>query len=244
MEKDFINKIVDQLLEEASSKYLENEEEKIKEVDDSEFSDIHKQKMKKLFKEVRKNETRKKAVKITKRVAVIVLCAILITGGLITSVEAWREEVVKFILKNNSDNYMSIEFGDNRYEISGEIYENYENNSYETDEIKFLYLPEGFEIEYEKATDAYVQYSFINNDKFIRLKEEKLENNYSKKADIENTDNEKFEIGNKEVFKVEKENSRMQYIWYDEVYSYSVTANIDEKEILKFIENIKILKKF
>ena len=64
MEKEFFDKILDQVIEEASTIYVEKEEleNTNNEEQNVEFSELHKEKMKKLFKEVRRNENRRKAV--------------------------------------------------------------------------------------------------------------------------------------------------------------------------------------
>lgn len=248
MKKDFFDKIFDELIEEAATMCLENEEINTGEVEKVEFSDLHKKKMEKLFKEAKRADIRKKAVRLTKKVAVVILCAMLITTVLITSVRAWREEVVKFIMKNNDDNYMSIKFGDTRYDEYGEKIESGDTNKSEPfviDDMKFLYLPEGFEFEKKEITGRTTYYRFLNNDnKFVKIKKEQFLNDLGKDSDVEESYNEKIKFKDKEVFKVTKEGVRIMYIWYGEREIYNVTSNIEEKETLKFIENIKNLKNF
>ena len=165
MKKEFFDKILDELIDEASNVYIENQKINKKEVEKVKFSDLHKQKMKKLFKEAKRTDIRKKTVMLTKKIAIVILCAMLITTVLITSVRAWREEVVKFIMKNNDDNYMSIKFGDTKNEESGDNKESGDTNESEPfviDDMKFLYLPEGFEFERKEDTEKFTYYRFIN----------------------------------------------------------------------------------
>lgn len=164
MEKEFFDKILDQVIEEASTMYVENEKINTEEIEKEEFSDIHKQKMKKLFKEVKRTENRKKAVKLTKKVAIVVVSVLLLSGVLVTSVEAWREEVVRFIMKNNDDNYMSIDFGnsDDKEESGVESGKVEESNGFIIDDIKFMYLPEGFEFDNKYVVEKLTYYKFFN----------------------------------------------------------------------------------
>ena len=246
MDNKFFDKLLDNVIEEASEMYLEKEEKEYKEVEEVMFSDTHNQKMKELFKSVRRNESKKEIVKISKKVAVIVLCTTLITCGLVSTVEAWRKEVIKFIMKNNDDNYMSINFGDTSNFYSGDLSteeEIEETNTYITDEIKFMYLPEGFEFENKKNEPKYDYFRFINKMEYIDFVRESLEERL-KDADLEETYNEKFVFEDKEVFKIIKADKRIYYVWYDDYYLYEVLSDIEEIEILKFIENIKILKNF
>lgn len=73
------------------------------------------------------------------------------------------------------------------------------------------------------------------------MKKESI-NDIGKLIDIEMASSEKYDFEDKEVFKVRKD-TRVYYIWNVENILYSICSDIeDEKIILKFIENIKILK--
>lgn len=249
MEDKFLDEILEKMIEDSVNAYVDEEIEKannqIKD-EEIEFSDIHKAKMKKLFKEAKNRENKKAVAAIGKKIAIVVLCAMLITVGLVGTVDAWRREVIKFIMKSNDDNYMSITFGDdNNTEESGDI-ENAEDsgdNTFIIDDIHFMYVPEGFEFVKSDESNKAQYYSFLSNnkDKNLKLKKEVI-NNIEKFVDIEETSSEKYKFEDKEVFKVRK-SERVYYIWNVENTLYSVCSNIENEEIiLKFIENIKILK--
>ena len=181
----------------------------------------------------------------------------LITAGLVGTVEAWRKEVIKFIMKSNDNNYMSISFGDDNNsgeteenrefeesgDVSGDVIINKEDNTYIIDGIHFTYVPEGFEFVQKNESAKMQYYSFKRDEdnKLIKLKKETI-NNIGKLVDIEKASNEKYEFEDKEVFKVKK-GIRTYYAWNIKDTLYCVCSDIeDEKIILKFIENIKILK--
>lgn len=259
MEDKFLNEVLEKMIEDAAKMYVEEENENIDiklENEKVEFSDVHNAKMKKLFKEVKNRENKKTAMHVAKRVAIIVLCVMLITAGLVGTVEAWRKEVIKFIMKSNDNNYMSISFGDDEHsgeteeseeygesgDISGDIIRK-EDNTYIIDGIHFMYVPDGFEFVKKNEGGKAQYYSFKNNkeNKLIKIKAETV-NDIGKFVDIEETTSKKYEFEDKEVFKVMK-NNRVHYVWYIDNVSYSICSDIeDEKIILKFIENIKILK--
>lgn len=259
MEDKFLNEVLEKMIEDAAKMYVEEENENtdIKlENEKVEFSDVHNAKMKKLFKEVKNRENKKTAMCVAKRVAIIVLCVMLITAGLVGTVEAWRKEVIKFIMKSNDNNYMSISFGDDEHsgeteeseeygesgDISGDIIRK-EDNTYIIDGIHFMYVPEGFEYTKTKENIKLQYYSFVNSSdgKNLKLKKESI-NDIGKLIDIEMASSEKYDFEDKEVFKVRK-NTRVYYIWNVKNILYSICSDIeDEKIILKFIENIKILK--
>ena len=106
-----------------------------------------------------------------------------------------------------------------------------------------MYVPEGFEYTKTKENVKLQYYSFINSNdgKNLKLKKESI-NDIGKLIDIEMASSEKYDFEDKEVFKVRK-NTRVYYIWNVKNILYSICSDIeDEKIILKFIENIKILK--
>lgn len=236
MENKFLDKMYENMIEKAAMMYLKTE--KVSKTKNVKFSEVHEQKMKKLFRKVKNEERIKNINKVTKKVAVILVCTLAITCGLITSVKAWRKEIVKFIMKNNDDNYMSIKFGEEQEE-SGDIEE---TNQYKTDEIHFMYLPEGFEVS-ELDLNQFSEGVFFRNnngDYIITLREYISE--FLKDADIEKTCSEKIKTKDKEIFKIVKEDKRMSFVWYGEKYAYEVYSSLGEEEILKVIKNIKILK--
>ena len=260
MEDKFLNEVLEKIIEDAAKMYVEGENENIDtklENEKVEFYDVHNAKMKKLFKEIKNRENKKTAMYVAKKVAIIVLCVMLITAGLVGTVEAWRKEVIKFIMKSNDNNYMSISFGDDNNsgeteenrefeesgDVSGDVIINKEDNTYIIDGIHFMYVPEGFEFvqKNESAKMQYYSFKMDKDNKLIKLKKETI-NNIGKLVDIEKASNEKYEFEDKEVFKVKK-GIRTYYAWNIKDTLYCVCSDIeDEKIILKFIENIKILK--
>jgi len=110
MDNDFFDKVLDDIISEAVPLYLEEENKKYENIEEVKFSEIHNQKMKKIFKDLKRKENKKRFIKCTKKVAIVIASAILVTGLLFTTVEAWRREVVKYIMENKSDNYMEIRF--------------------------------------------------------------------------------------------------------------------------------------
>ena len=235
MENKFLDKMYDNMLEEAAMMYLKTE--KVSKTKNVKFSEVHEQKMKKLFRKVKNEERIKNINKVTKKVAVILVCTLAITCGLVTSVKAWRKEIIKYIKKNNDDNYMSIKFGEDQEE-SGDIEE---TNQYKTDEIYFMYLPEGFEVVESNLNKSLQSILFRSDVNYIIILREQI-CEVLKESDIEKTCSEKLKTKDKEIFKIVKEDGRTSFLWYGEKYVYEVYSDLEEEEILKVIKNIKILK--
>lgn len=258
MEDKFYDKILDQLIDEAIPIYLENElsneSEKETNVEEVEFSDIHNAKMKKLFKEMKATENRTKMLLVTKKIAVILVAVIAIMTVYVGTVQAWKKKVINFIMQNNSNNYMSISFGEKsgdeelENKESGDAIIDEENGESEpliVDNIQFLYVPEGFEYKNQNECNklGYFDFQAQNSEKFILLKKEYI-TKIEKYLDIEKVDSENLIYGDKEVFRTNKESNRLGFVWYDEEYVYNVYSNMEsEEEVLKFIDNIRILKK-
>ena len=116
------------------------------------------------------------------------------------------------------------------------------NNSYVTENIQFLYLPEGFEKELEKVIPQYQYYKFANRPSYFWIRINK-KTDYYFDTDVEKTDNEKISLTDKEVFKRQKDDL-FNYFWKDETNFYEIESNFSEGEMLKIIENIKILENF
>lgn len=83
-----------------------------------------------------------------------------------------------------------------------------------------------------------------NGKEFIQLKKTIFFGNFGKFSDIEKANGEKFIFEDKEVYRIVKDTGRIRYVWNDKWVFYEVSGSVEEKTILKFIENIKILKNF
>jgi len=175
MENKLFDKLLDQLIKEAIPLYLEEDNKNYQEVEEVKFSEKHNKKMKKIFNEYKRKENMKVFAKVAKKVAIVVIAITAITCCLIPSVDAWKKEFTKFIMQNNNNNYMSINFTNSENYASGDISSNSgEANTYEIDGIKFLYLPKGFKIEKKETEPNIIYISFIKRWSIYKINKRKI----------------------------------------------------------------------
>ena len=238
MSHDLMDDIFEQVLEEASNQYVDSveplEDEKVV------LSELHEAKMKKLMADFQKQERMKKYASLSKKVAVILIATVAIFGGLVITVEAIKKQMKESKLEERKNEYMSISFLDqDEYEKTEENV-----NSYQDEFISFGYLPEGFEIEYEKEARRTQYYKFVNGSQSIGFRVNSKESYFSN-VDLEDAVSETFTINDNKIVKKIKNDSVISYIWSDDEYKYAIVSkDISDEILLKVIEKIKILKKF
>ena len=246
MENKFIEKLLEEIIDEVTPIYVENDKNKNIEQEEVNFSKEHEDAMKNMFKEMRANERRKKIIAVSKKVAGIIFGAIAISTILVGTVKAIKKNYYKFKMEKTNADYMRITFNEDDG-MSGETdikEESGDNIPFVADGIQFFYVPEGFEYKNDAIHYKMKSYYFINNSTniFIGLKSEKIER-IGKYLDDEEISGENLYFGDKIVYKMLKDDGRIGYTWFDEENSYSVYSNIESEEtIFKFIDGIKILK--
>lgn len=227
----------DEELEIALREYVQNTEitanEKVK------FSKKHKQKMNKLFEDVKNYDFEKIAASDTKgnayqfnvrkfaRVAVFIILALLITIMVTPSMVAWRKEELG-LYGGESGEYSWILPDD----ITGIL----ENNP--DDKMKYMkifgYATEEYEIQ-EISSMAVSQYLKINvNDRnfFLRIYKD-----INQAIDVEEIMQKKLNINNIEILFLEKENF-YSFVWEYNDRAFRLYGNLDFDEMVKIIENI------
>lgn len=233
MENKAIENVLDQLIDKAAEQIRkEIDNSKIEEVEQVEFSEEHKKKMKQIFKQCRREENKEKLSKLNFHVpkaaaaAVIVLVSIFAIVG---SVGAWKESLVNYVLK------IQDKYGKTMSECN--------TNFYYYDNLYFGYLPEGYEFEKEMnfKTERSIFFSNLKTKKYIVLSEG---NNLSaiKINTEECTVLEEIKIDNKDAIYAETEYEKIIY-WEEESGAYTVYSNTGKSDLIKVVEKLEILKK-
>lgn len=192
---------------------------------DYEFSEEHNAKMRKLFRKERNKLMLKKISKYSKRVAVFFLVTVIVAGISIFSVEAWRIKVFNFII-DMQKTHSEINFDE----------DNTKGDTYSSDEISFDYIPSGFKLESSTMRQEKIYLLFKNEELYFEFKLRKV--NVSIGIDTENADVKKLTInGNKAIYSTN--NNVNILVWNSGDYSYSLSGNIEEKELINIAEKIK-----
>lgn len=248
MEEKILEKMLDNLIEEAGPiaiKEMESEQEDVPEV---EFSKEHNEKMKKIFAEARKeleakskeeaktakisdsdmrpSNTGKRSTKFRK-IVILAAVLILILGLMSPITSGWRESFKKYFLD------MKTEYSDVKKV-------NERSSTAEVENVKFKYVPEGFK--YNETVDLpsgkVIEFT-SDNDEYFYLKITKLR--WSDKVDTENIDAEDIVVNNKDMVYLEKD-SKKELSWNENNKLYLLSSNIDKKLMINIAQNIEIIE--
>lgn len=219
-----LDKLFDEVIDEAAIIAAENLGQNLPEPEKVEFSKEHERKMSKIFKKERNKLAFKKVVKYSKRIALLLIILGLISGITIFSVEAWRIKIMNFIVEMNQT-HSEINFGDDD-----------KGDTYTSDEISFGYIPEGFKLESSDVNVKSVNLIFKGIESYFVFSMEDINSAIS--IDTENASVKKNMISGKEAIYSTNNNVNI-LVWHDEEFSYKLSGTIDEKEMMKIAENIE-----
>ncbi len=231
MSQDFLEELLEKAIQQGAKEYVQQEE--IETQENAPFSQKHEETMQNMFRKV--GEPKLTWCFVTRKVAIILLASLVIFGGIAITTDAFKKKNNHFEIENHDSNYMNIQFGEEKESSN-------QSNSYMTEEVAFLYLPEGMKLVNEKAMLHYRFFKFEDGDKkfWIRVNHE---TDYVANTDIEDTTSKKIIVDEMDIFVREKENI-INYFWKDEAYYYEVESSLPREEMVKIIDNLKILKKF
>jgi cell division protein FtsL len=226
--KDVLDKAFDEILYYAVPIAVENMMKKLPECQEVEFSDSHKLKMEKLFKQERRKLFFKKLSKLSKRVAIFAVIAIIGVTVSIFSVEAWRVNTLNTILEIK-DTFGQIDF----YSVGSE-----KNKS----NFVISYIPNDFEcVRDDTHGEGRIFRMYENEDKHFSISVQPVGGQMA--FDTEGAVVSDVEVNGKKGILSDMSETSKKYIlliWYDDTYCYSINGNISTEEILKIAENINL----
>ena len=224
--KDFLDKAFDEILYYAAPIAVENMMRELPECDEVEFSDSHKTKMEKLFKQERRKLFFKKLSKLSKRVAIIAVIAIIGVTISIFSVEAWRIKVLNTII-DIKDTYAQIDF----YSEGAEK---------DKSNVVMSYVPNGFEcVRNDNRGEGNAFRMYENEDKHFSVSVRPTGGQMA--FDTDGAIVSDVEINGKKGILSDMSQTVKNFIlliWFDNTYCYSINGNISAEELLKIAENI------
>ena len=202
------------------------EEERDRDLAPHVFSRRYKRNMKKITKEYSRTPFQKRLIKLRKYAISILIFLILTNGILITTVQGYRQRVFKMIT-TVYEKYTSI---------VTEVEEPIDIEDMELNFIKPPYIPDGFEVMDDKQTDMTRMIDYMNGDKIIVF-DQSIITSGEMVIDTEGTTIKEMEVHNQTINYVFNKAMYIGY-WNDEVYSYSVIAEVSFEEFAKIIEGI------
>lgn len=234
MEEKILNKMLDNLIEEAGPIAINNmvkDDLDNLDVPDVKFSKEHEEKMKQIFAEARKAAQSpsvskpKKKVSVFKKFAVIAAAAVLISGLMISSVGAWRESFVKYFLD------IKKEYSD--------VDERHRDTSILIDNVHFGYVPDGFLFEKKDINDSSTYMYFKLEEKYFILQIN--ESKWNNRVNTESGEFTDFVINEKDMVYSENDGVKMLN-WKENKIRYLLYTNESKETLLKIAEGIKIVE--
>ncbi len=230
-EREFLEKALDELLYQAAplaEKELAEGSETPSD-DGIAFSENHNEKMQKVLKAYKRKQRLKKMPSYIKR-AIVALVVLSITAAIgIAGVDAWRIKVLNLFM-DKSETHSAIDFKEGTPDETST-----QAQDPLTDSV-LGYVPSGFKAENSIGGPDYATLYFVNGDKNFRCDMRPI--NRRLFIDTEGATTEKLTIKDREAVLSKKE-TVIILVWHSEQYSFVISGNIDEKEIIKIAENIK-----
>lgn len=224
-DREMVDKIFETMVHEALEEVEQEDTYPLCDNFDFEFSEQHKEKMKKIFDREKKKIWIRKFGKSMQRVAAGLLVVILVSGVAVMSVSAWRVKFLNFIFDTKQTNT--------------EITTNEDTNqaTYNTDLLSLNYIPEGFSLEKQMIAEdlTYLKFSDSVNDFIISITP--LEGKVS--LDTENAYCEKININDNEALYSETDTENILVIENREEI-ISIKSSLKRDEIIKIAQNLKI----
>lgn len=219
-----LDKIFDELIDEAASIAAENLGKNMPEPEAIEFSKEHENSMRKIFRKERRKSLFKKIPKYSKRAAVFLLPVIVVSGVAVYSVEALRIKLMNFV----------VEMKQTHSEINFE--EGTKGDTFTSDEITLSYIPEGFKLEKSDVRENDVSLVFKGEENYFVFSMNSITSSIG--IDTENASVKKIMINSQEALYSSNSNVNI-LVWHDEVIAFRLSGTIEEREMVRIAENIK-----
>ena len=110
------------------------------------------------------------------------------------------------------------------------------SNAKDIDDLTLNYIPEGFELTYNKTAPLVINYSYQYDDKWFNIS--KLIIFTDATFDIDYTYEKEFEKNGIVYHYFNKDNLNTGVIWNNGDFQFILYSNLDENELLKIAENI------
>ncbi|MBQ9314582.1 MAG: DUF4367 domain-containing protein [Clostridia bacterium] len=248
MDEKMVDEILNELIKEAGPAAInELTKEDLENLDKPafEFSKEHEEKMQKLFDDVeeeslkrnkkadKKEEHKIVRVSTPRKILIIAAVMMLLSALAITSVGAWRENFIKYIL-NVQDEYSAVKSNNTNIIREGK--------DFRADSVYFGYLPVDYELKTHKKFSKKEIITFENNEQnFIIFEAESKSNISIREINTESGEIEEIIVNGKDM--VYCENSSHKIItWNENGKINDLYTNGSKEMLLKVLENIKFVE--
>lgn len=188
--------------------------------------------------EIRKMRIRsivKNTPKHLNKVASILVIAGFLFAVSVLTVDAFRESVIKFMMSMQKE-YTSIRFADTKHNTEGEgMYVDW-SNAYSP-----AYIPPDYKISNLTNTEMVKNIEYTN-DSGVKIWFSQMEQGATLNIDTENAQKvEDISINDNKGILVLKD-GLVTIVWHNEEYLFSLFSEIDEKELIKIANSVKLIE--
>lgn len=215
------------------------EEERDRDIASHVFSKHYQKNIKKIIKEYNRKPNQRKIIKASKYIAASLIVLALINSIPIVSVEAYRETLIKKVVKSYRAVIQTTWKTENRNGSTIYIMESKVKDPViiELDFIEPSYIPEGFESISEIQDDIKRKIEYIHGDKTIVYTQSILGN---QEIIVYRNDlsTKKKKISDKTIYYTE-DKGIYKVSWNDNDFNYSIIADVSFEELIKIVEGIQ-----
>lgn len=204
------------------------------------FSEDFKNKIKKLIKQQRRLEKRKKYIQIRKRIAAMIIILFVGVSFVVANVEALRTPVINFIIEVK-DKFTKINI---KYESKD--HKDHKDQSYiiipdNKDMLLPTYMPKGYELtDFIDSDKGYIaMYSNEEGQQIIFSKSLQAQNI---SFDTEDAETIKTEINNNKTYISKKDNKIVLTMIKDKNETYTLSGEVDQIEAIKIMKSAEVEK--
>ena len=217
-EEKIVDKVLDTLIDEASAEaYRKEADYNAPEVN---FSPEHERNMQKLFKNERRKYNLRRATVVTGKVACLLLVVLVAMSVTIYNVDALRTKFFNYFFVKEAPN-TKITFTETKH------------TTYSNDMISMGYIPEGFEVTKDKSGIDNAFLKFVNKERFIQIKINKI--SLKTAINTEKGTMENIKINGREGVYVSG-NITNSLLWHDGIYTYKIFSCLGKEELIKIAQ--------
>lgn len=221
--------LLDHLIEYGGKQYIEEEVQKFEDIPELEPSKEFDDKMQAMFKKAYQKEVRKERMQLGKKIAAVFVIVLGIAMVTAMNVKAFREPVLNFIFNRSSN-------------LNDKTKVDVKDDSKTKEKFTFGYIPSGYTFEKEQSSNKgdQITYNYKNSqDKYIYIYLQPNQD-YNTYQNMDKSSYTKMEKQNKIYYFIKGKSNK--FLWYNQNIIFNISSSLNENEMLKIAENIKITK--
>ncbi len=221
--------LLDHLIEYGGKQYIEEEVQKFEDIPELEPSKEFDDKMQAMFKKAYQKEVRKERMQLGKKIAAVFVIVLGIAMVTAMNVKAFREPVLNFIFNRSSN-------------LNDKTKVDVKDDSKTKEKFTFGYIPDGYKLIKEDylQKNSQIIYDYKNNSNqhiHIYLQPNQEYNNYQ---NMDKSSYTKMKKQNKIYYFIKGKSNK--FLWYNQNIIFNISSSLNENEMLKIAESIKLTK--